>query len=221
MRQILFILIVGLAGLATLLSLGIWQIKRLDWKEGLIAKAELMMREPAIALPAHPDFEHDRYRPVFASGSYTGEELHVLTSSREEGPGFRIIAAFVTDDGRRILVDRGFVQETQKMTPRPGHAGQVEGNLNWPDDMTSGTPDPDPAANMWFGRDVPVMSAYLKTEPLMIIARMPTGDGITALPATAAFKNDHLAYAVTWFGLALVWAGMTLGWLWRIRARKI
>ena len=220
MRQVLFGVLVGALGLAVLMGLGFWQLRRLDWKEGLISAAETMMQADPVPLPVTPDPEADRYRTVAVAGSFTGEELHVLTSTREAGPGFRIIGAFVTEDGRRIMVDRGFIPEYMRDTARPGHAARFTGNLNWPDDMTSGTPAPDVAANMWFGRDVAAMAPVLNTEPVMVIARDNTGDSIAAMPATAAFKNDHLGYAVTWFGLALVWAGMTVGWLWRIRARK-
>ncbi|WP_172361785.1 SURF1 family protein [Pseudogemmobacter hezensis] len=221
MRQILFAIVIGLCGTGYLMRLGFWQLERLEWKEGLIAAADQMITSPAVPLPPNPDPEKDRYRPVTVSGRFTDAEAHVLTSTREQGPGFLIITAFETDDGRRILVDRGYVRETARNTPRPGHPASVTGNLNWPDDVTSSTPAPDIAANMWFGRDVTAMAAQLQTEPVMVIAREDTGDGITAQPATAAFRNDHLGYSVTWFGLALVWAGMTIYWLWRIRTRRV
>ncbi|MGA0540253.1 SURF1 family protein [Neotabrizicola sp. VNH66] len=220
MRQILF-LVVCAAGLAVLLSLGVWQLRRLEWKEGLIAQAEAMIAQAPVPLPAAPDPAHDRYRAVTVEGRFTGEETYVLTSTRERGPGFLIIAAFETEDGRRILIDRGYVPETAKTTPRRGHGATVTGNLNWPDDITSSTPAHDEKTDIWFGRDLAGMAAQLKTDPVLVIARADTGDGITPMPATAAFRNDHLGYAVTWFGLAAVWAGMTLGYLWRIRRRTV
>lgn len=220
MRKFVFPLVIGLAGLAVLLSLGFWQLQRLAWKESRIAEAEAMMALPPEPLPLRPDPVTDRYRPAFAEGRFTGEELFVLSSTRDYGPGFLVIAAFETSDGRRILVDRGYIRETDRDTPRPGHAARVSGNLNWPDDKTSATPEPDLAKNFWFARDVTQMSEVLKTEPLMLIAGSETGDQILPMPATAAFRNDHLGYAVTWFGLAAVWLGMTGYWLWRIRARK-
>ncbi len=220
MRQILF-LVVCAAGLAVLLSLGVWQLRRLEWKEGLIAQAEAMIAQAPVPLPAAPDPAHDRYRAVTVEGRFTGEETYVLTSTRERGPGFLIVAAFETDDGRRILIDRGYVPETAKTTPRRGHGATVTGNLNWPDDITSSTPSHDEKTDIWFGRDLAGMAAQLKTDPVLVIARADTGDGITPMPATAAFRNDHLGYAVTWFGLAAVWAGMTLGYLWRIRRRTV
>lgn len=220
MRSILFALVIGLAGVAVLLSLGVWQLRRLEWKEGLIATAETMMTRPATPLPATPDPAVDRYLPVSVSGRFTGDEAHVLTADRFRGPGFLVIAGFETADGRRILIDRGYVPEAERRASRPAKAADVTGNLNWPDDMTPSTPPHDEKTGIWFGRDLPGIAAALGTEPLLVIARSDTGDGVTPVPAAATFRNDHLQYAITWFLLAAVWAGMTLAYLWRIRQRK-
>jgi surfeit locus 1 family protein len=221
-RQTIFALILGLAGAGTLVGLGIWQMQRLEWKEAIIAGAEAMIAAEPIPLPPEPDPETDRYRAVTLNGSFTGAEAHVLTSTREDGPGFLVIAAYETTGGRRILVDRGFVVETEKATPRPARAQAVTGNLNWPDDVTSSTPGHDADREIWYGRDVAGIAALLNTEPVLVIARSDTGDGVTARPVTTAgFRNDHWQYAVTWFSLAAVWAGMTVLLLWRIRGRTV
>lgn len=221
LRKTIFALVLGIAGCAVLTSLGVWQMQRLAWKEGIIAKAEAMIAEAPVALPAVSDPVADRYRAVQVAGRFTGEEAHVLTSTRERGPGFLVIAGYETRDGRRILIDRGYVAETAKTSPRPGHEAEVTGNLNWPDDVTSSTPPYDASRAIWYGRDVAGIAALLGTEPLLIIARTDTGNGIVPQPVTTAgFRNDHFQYAVTWFGLATVWLGMTVYLLWRIRTRK-
>lgn len=219
MRQFLSVTIFGIVGVAILLSLGIWQLRRLEWKEGLISTAEAKIAQAPVPIPEKPDPARDRYLPVVVDGAFTGEETHVLTSDSSKGPGFLVIASFVADDGRRIMVDRGYVPESSKNAARPGHRAHVVGNLNWPDDVTSSTPPHDEARDIWFGRDVDGMARQLTTEPILVIARTDTGDGITPVPAAATFRNDHLGYAMTWFSLAAVWAGMTLLWLWRIRRR--
>ncbi len=219
MRSVFFVLVVAVAGFAILMSLGFWQLRRLEWKEGLIARAEAMIAVAPVPLPAAPDPGHDRYRAVTVAGRFTGEEAHVLTAS-ETGPGFLIVAAFETDDGRRILIDRGFVPEEARGAPRPAKPARVTGNLNWPDDMTSATPPYDAKADLWFGRDVAGIAARLKTLPILVVARDDTGDAIQAVPVTAVFRNNHLGYAIQWFGLAAVWAGMTVLYLWRIRTRQ-
>ncbi len=216
-----FAVILGLAGAGVLGSLGVWQLQRLEWKEAIIAGAEAMLAEAPVPLPATLDPVADRYRAVTVTGRFTGEEAHVLTSTRERGPGFLVIAAFETG-GSRILVDRGFVPETEKTTPRPAREATVIGNLNWPDDVNSSTPPYDADRQIWYGRDVGGIASLLGTEPVLVIARENTGDGIIAQPVTTAgFRNDHFNYAVTWFSLAAVWLGMTLYLLWRIRARTV
>jgi len=219
-RKTIFALALGLSGAAVLIWLGLWQVSRLEWKQTIIANAGAMIAADPVALPATLDPVDDRYRAVTVSGSFTGEEAHVLTSTRERGPGYLVIATYVTEDGRRILIDRGFVAETEKATPRPPRAVSVTGNLNWPDDVTSSTPPYDTARGIWYGRDVAGMAALLLTDPVLIIARTDTGDAITSHPVTTAgFRNDHFEYAVTWFLLAAVWLGMTGFLLWRIRMR--
>ena len=222
LRATIFAVILGVSGAGVLVSLGLWQMQRLAWKEGIIAQAEGMIASPPIALPATPDPATDRYRAVGVTGAFTGQEAHVLTSIREAGPGFLVVGAYLTTDGRRILIDRGFVPETAKTTPRPGREVAVEGNLNWPDDVTSSTPPYDAGRAIWYGRDVAGIAGLLGTEPVLIIARSDTGDGVVAQPVTTAgFRNDHWQYAVTWFSLAAVWLGMTVLLLWRIRTRTV
>lgn len=216
MRHLISGLLLGVIGVAALLALGFWQVHRLEWKEGLIHAAEERISAPPVALPQHPDPATDRYLAVRVPGRFTGDETQVL-SSTAEGPGFLVIAAFDTDDGRRIMVDRGFVPEGAKTAPRPPRRATVIGNLNWPDDVTAHTPPHDVARDIWFGRDVPGMAEQLATLPLLVIAAEDTGDGIRAMPAAAVFRNDHLQYAITWFALALIWAGMTGAYLWRGR----
>ena len=222
LRNTIFALVLGLGGAAILIGLGVWQMQRLAWKEGIIAQATGMIAADPVALPASLDPFADRYRAVQVSGRFTGEEAHVLTSTREAGPGFLVVAAFETTAGQRILIDRGYVPETEKTTPRPGHAAEVTGNLAWPDDITPSTPSYNADRKIWYGRDLPAMAALLQTDPVLIVARNDTGDGVTSQPiTTAGFRNNHLQYAVTWFLLAAVWLGMTVHLLWRIRTRTV
>ena len=132
-----------------------------------------------------------------------------------------MIAPFELEDGRRVLLDRGFISLTAKEMPR-SQTGPMEvtGNLHWPDDMNSSTPAPDTAKNIWFGRDLPAMADALNTQEILIVARSSTGQGVDPLPVgITGIPNDHFHYAITWFSLALVWFGMTLFLLWRIKSQ--
>jgi surfeit locus 1 family protein len=221
-RRMITPLLFGLVGAAILIGLGVWQVQRLHWKQEILSRIEARLGDAPVALPSSPDPVADRYRPVQVAGRLTGDDLFVLTSDRDAGPGYRVIEAFETEDGRRILIDRGYLPEARRGTLREGREMTVIGTLNWPDETDSFTPQPDAARNIWFARDVPAMAAALSTDPVLVVARSETGDGITPLPVdTLGIPNNHLQYAITWFSLAAVWLGMTVLLLWRIRLRTV
>jgi len=210
-----------LAGLALFLGLGTWQLQRLEWKRGVIAEIEAMIGGAPAALPEAPDPRTQGYLPVRVAGSFEPRELLVLVSSRDHGPGFRVIAPFATDAGRLIMIDRGFIRTEARAAARGSGAAQIEGNLHWPDERTGSTPEDDVAGNWWYARDVAKMAAALGTEPLLVIARSRTDPGILPMPVTTeAIRNRHLEYALTWFALAATWVVMTGFALWRIRRRN-
>lgn len=221
MTRFLFPLLIGLAGAAVLIGLGTWQVQRLAWKEGVLDQIESRISADPVALPKAPDPERDRYLSVVVEGTILPGELKVLVSRRNIGAGYRIIAPFVTEDGRRILIDRGFVLDDAKDTVRSLGPVEVSGNLLWPDEVDGFTPDPDTATDTWFARDLPAMANALDTEPVLVVASTPTDTGIEPMPVdTQGIPNDHLQYAITWFSLAAVWLAMTLLFLRRQSARQ-
>lgn len=214
-------LVIGLGGLAALLALGFWQVERLDWKRGIIAEAERRLAAPPVALPVDLDPARDDYRPVFVEGRFVGDELYHLTSRKPHGPGFDVIAPFETTDGRRILVERGYVPQAMRdpatRTPPQGER-RVTGFLRWPDDVNVFTPDPDPVERIWYARNVPSLAAAAGTEPVMIVQAPTAAGGYPRGRAVAvAIRNNHRTYAVTWFCVAAIWLGMTLFWVRRLR----
>ncbi|MEO9778752.1 MAG: SURF1 family protein [Sedimentitalea sp.] len=220
MARVVFLVFFGMTGCAILVWLGTWQIQRLGWKQEVLTEIDSQISAEPVALPVAPDPDADKYLPVEVSGTVSDTELHVLVSVKHVGPGYRIIAPFQTEDGRLILLDRGFVPTEEKNKARQTGPMTVIGNLHWPDEIDSYTPEPDVAANTWFARDVPGMAAALGTEPVLLIARSQTDPNMTPLPVdTVGVPNDHLQYAITWFSLALIWAAMTAYFLWRTRAK--
>jgi surfeit locus 1 family protein len=222
MRRYAFPVLMGIVGVAILMSLGFWQLRRMEEKRVYLDEIEARISNAPIPLPAAPEEARDKFQAVVAEGTFTGEYLEVLAGQKGASPGVMVIEAFALPDGRRIMVQRGFIEEEARKAPRPPHEAKVEGNLHWPDDTNSFTPPPDEKTGLWFARDVPAMAAKLKTEPTLIVAREPTGDGIAPMSVdTSGIPNDHWGYAIQWFLLAATWAGMTLFLLWRIRTRKV
>jgi surfeit locus 1 family protein len=220
-RRLILPLLFGLCGAAVLIGLGVWQMQRLEWKTGVLAAMEARIGGPPIPLPAVPNRARDNYQTVSVTGRFLPGHLDVMSGQKLVGPGFRVIAPFETDDGRRVMIDRGFVPDAERKTPRDG-AGitEISGNLLWPDDADSYTPAPNLTENLWFARDVVTMAKALNTEPVLIVAFTDTGEGISPVPVDSmSVPNNHFQYAVTWFSLALVWLGMTVFWLRRMALR--
>jgi surfeit locus 1 family protein len=218
-RQMIGPLIVGVVGVAILLSLGVWQVQRLAWKRGVLSEIEVRIGAPAEPIAVVPDPVRDNFQPVVETGTTADREIHVLASRKQKGAGYRVIVPFQIGE-RHLMLDRGFIPIENKNASRAGRKITVTGNLHWPDETDGYTPPPDADAEIWFARDVAAMAATLDTEPLLIIARSDTGDGIEPHAVSiTSIPNDHLEYSLTWFSLAAVWFGMTVFLLWRIKRR--
>ena len=222
LRKILFPLILGVAGCGVLISLGLWQVERLAWKEDVLVGISARLAAAPAPLTTEVSESTNEYTRVTVSGTPTGEELHVLVSGTEAGTGYRVISKMQTPLGA-VLVDQGLLAIENKAAAPMIAPMEITGTLIWPDDQNSSTPDPDIAANIWFARNVDTMSVALDTLPLMIVSTTstPADPRLTALPVnTATIKNDHFEYAVTWFLLALVWAIMSFYLILRTTRQK-
>ncbi len=215
MTRLIFPLILGFGGLAVLLSLAVWQLQRLEWKQGVITEIEARIGDTPLPLSQVSLTEENEYVPVQVQGKLTGNRLRVLTSIKDVGPGFRIIETLETADGPVIMLDRGFVRDGAQGEIISAD-GDFVGNLLWPDEVDSWTPAPD--GDLWFARDVVPMAQALGTDPVMVVVRHSDVDDpvIRPLPIdTSVIPNDHLNYAITWFLLAAVWAAMSALFGWR------
>lgn len=220
MRRSLLLIPIGIVVAVILLGLGKWQMDRLAWKTAMLADIEAHIAQAPVAVPANPGPVADRYLPVTASGTITTDELHILASARGQGAGYRIVTAFETDDGRRLMLDRGFVAIEAKTDTRPEHRATVIANLHWPDERNGSTPENDVAKNDWFSRDMDQMAQALNAEPILLVLRSSdeTEPRVTPWPVdTSGIPNNHLEYAVTWFSFAAIWI-IGIGYLlWRDR----
>ena len=225
MRRLMFPLLLGLVGAAVLISLGVWQLQRLEWKTAKLAEIDSKIAATPVALPDAVTAKDDIYLPVTVQGRLLGPEALVLTGLNQAGAGFRVIAAFELAGGtRKIMVDLGFVSEASMDFQRPAAEMTITGNLNWPSEKDSFTPEPDLLRKLWFARDVERMANVLGTEQVLVVARSiePAIPAMMPLPVdTSSIPNDHLNYAITWFSLTVVWLGMTVLLLWRIRRRTV
>jgi surfeit locus 1 family protein len=198
-----------------LLYLGTWQLHRMAWKHELIAHAQAQLAAPAQPLPANGLSGLD-HRRVAAQGVYLHDAAFAFGFSAKGGrPGGHLITPLRLADGRIILVDRGWLPE-DLLPPnvptglQPGAIVALEGVARWRGDATRGwmTPDDTPSQRRWYGWDIPAMGDTLgeAIEPLVLV--LEHYEGPSGLPkaerVSIDFPNDHLNYALTWYGLALV-----------------
>ena len=223
MRRFWFIVFIGFAGTACLLYLGKWQIDRLYWKLDVLKKIDQKIAAAPVLLPAEPSESVHKYLSVEISGQFLQESIRVLASKKRYGAGYRIIHVFRTN-GRRLLVDLGFVGlETDYDIDLSSDISLV-GNLHWPDEVDNFTPEPDLENNIWFARDVERVASALQTEPILIILKDSTlkDKNIKPMPIdTTHIPNDHLQYAITWFSLAIIWSLMSCLFIWTTRQKAV
>jgi surfeit locus 1 family protein len=203
-------------GLVVLVGLGTWQLQRLAWKEGLIARVQAQLAQPPVSLMAGADLAALDFRRVAARGAYRHEAAFAfgLAASGNE-PGARLIAPFVLEGGSAaILIDRGWLPESllPPLVPaglRPGGTVELEGLARYrgEPDRTWLTPDDRPDRRRWFAWDVPAMAQATGLPLLPLVLVLDRSEGPAGLPKATPvrpeFRNDHLGYALTWYGLAL------------------
>lgn len=217
-------MIVGVGGFCLLIVLGVWQSSKVADKNAVIADAEQRLAAPSSALPDVPDAQRDNYKRVVIEGRFVNaEESYFLTSQTLKGPGFSVIVPFETTDGRRVLVDRGYVPQNLRdpaaraATTIEGQT-KVEGVLRWPDDTSSWTLDADQSKREFYSREVGPLSDFMNTEPLMVLASETSGsDWPRGSKSQVNIRNSHLPYAIQWFLIAAIWAVMSILWIRKVK----
>ena len=199
---------------AILCGLGVWQLERLQWKLALIAQVNSHMAaapvplETILAMPG----AQAQYRKVTLTGRFDhAREAYVFTTDGGAAV-YHVLTPFITRAGT-LLVDRGEVPK-EKLDPATRAQGNVAGEQTitgvWrlPDAPGYFTPPPDLAHRIWYSRDMGGIAAadrlHLVAPELVEADAAPNPGGWPRGGRTVVeFRNQHLSYAVTWFGLAL------------------
>jgi surfeit locus 1 family protein len=210
--------LMALPAFLALIALGLWQLDRLGEKQALIATLEARWSEVATPFPeALGDIADWEYRRVLLTGRFLHEQEFLFPGKPYKGTvGYWIATPFVLNDGRTVIVDRGWVPDryvARASRPEGLPAGEVtvEGILRrpgWPggDWMK---PENDPAHNQWAYVDTEAMAVTAGLERTVteayVIALGDEATGIMPIGRELGINlpNDHLQYAITWFSLAI------------------
>tara|TARA_B100001250_G_C19793866_1_gene787850 strand:+ start:209 stop:886 length:678 start_codon:yes stop_codon:yes gene_type:complete len=216
-----FILFVCVPGFFVLIFLGTWQVQRLAWKESLLNEISTRLNAQPSNLPLNPRYNAHNYLMTTIEGKIQTKSVHVLISSRNMGPGFRVISPLLLKDGRTILIDRGIIPEKDKNSVVGLGSINITGYLLWPNETDSFTPDPNFERNIWFSRDLDKMADFLETEKILLVAtKLQQHSNFQIQDPTINIPNNHLQYAITWFLMSGLWLGMSVYFFYRNNLRK-
>ncbi len=222
------------------LALGAWQVKRLFWKLDLIERVDRRVHAAPVAAPgidAWPTVtagSHE-YLHVRLSGTFLYAKTARVQALSRLGAGFWLLTPLRGADGVTTLVNRGFIaggahDEKEGAADAPA---DVVGLLRISEPHGGFLRKNDAAADRWFSRDVAAIAASRQLDrvaPYFVDAedagsaaseqqRAASGQAVGGL-TVISFPNNHLVYALTWFGLALMTAG-AMFWIRRDERRRL
>jgi surfeit locus 1 family protein len=230
----------ALLAFVVLIGLGTWQLHRLAWKEGLLAA--IAARSTGSPAPVPPESawgglnpDDYEYRRVRLSGTFdhAKEALvfrpHGQGPAAGEGPGYLVLTPLRLESGASVIVDRGYVPAARR-DPSTRAAGQVEGEvvvtglMRGPESGNLFTPADDPARGQWYTRDPEAIARHFdiaRAAPFTVDADDAGAPGgwPKGGQALLAIPNDHLSYALTWYGLAATLAAVFGVQAWNNRRR--
>jgi surfeit locus 1 family protein len=235
------LLMLALTGL--FIGLGVWQVERLGEKEALIARVAERMGAAPVDLPPSAEWEALDpatldYAPLRVAGHFVPQHsIMVFTSlgddaqGQQSGPGYWVITPLALDTGGSIFVNRGFIPQDRRADFVNGQGidetpQTLIGIARQPEKAGTFTPEANLEDRIDYVRDPERL--WLLTAPSLgpfapVTLDLPAGAPGT-LPqggeTVVEFPNNHLGYAMTWFGFALITPILLVFWLRRQRPAK-
>jgi surfeit locus 1 family protein len=218
------ILLASGIGLAILLALGVWQVQRLAWKNALIAAADKAISGDPISLSDLENRSDRSFIKVRVEGNYVPGKVIYLISTYSGGPAWEVLRAFHSTTGEVLIVKTGKVPEP---TAPPAPTGQVQitalSKQHKPPSFRI-IPAISNKGDQFFEWSLPFMAYHLgaseKNFALDLLPGQPGTEGLVVEPPKADLRNNHLGYAITWFGLAAALLVMTGVFVVRIVRRR-
>ena len=200
--------------LLVLLGLGTWQVRRLHWKEGILARIAAAETAPPVPLPAAPEpFQKVRVTGQFLPGLMASYGVEVRDTPNGPLMGRHLIAPLAAE-GRVILIDRGWAPEADHPAP-PTVPVTVTGYVRPPErPRVLGVAD-NPGRREFFTLDPAAIAASLglsNVAPFTLVALGPPAGPPVPAQHLPRPPNNHLSYALTWYGLAIVLVIVFIGW---------
>ncbi len=215
------------AGMIAMVNFGFWQLRRLDERQAFNARIEERYNAPPLPIDAllesGVDPDDVAWRPATASGTYLVDEAILVVNRSQNGrAGVNTVVPLLLDDGRVLLVNRGFVPQTFEVPPVPGIDVEVTGRLRPSQERRLGQlSDPAEGVLQEVQRldldrlatqfDEPVLPMYID-----LIESVPAEPDRVPEPVIAPdlSEGNHLSYAAQWFIFSIA---LGAGWVLAMR----
>ena len=213
LSKIKTITLISIAVSLICLSLSIWQIKRLTWKENLINNLESAYNSEATNInKLTGDLLNFNFKKVYLEGYFINEKSMFLGPRvNKDQVGYNLITPFLLRDSRYVLINRGWIKEKIKIKKEEKEY-KIKGILKEANIKNFFTPKNSIKENLWFYINTDQMSEFsdLKVVDnvfLDLIESNPNDKFISINPIPR-ISNNHLQYAITWAILALLFLVM-------------
>lgn len=207
--------------LVILCGLGLWQLQRMAWKEGVIAEIDAHLNQPPIPLESYERGLPPDFSPVTVTGTWReGAEQYRASQLHQGEIGYRLLQPLDLDGGRVVIVDRGWVPRCWRYgdcleqglpgpigEPPPGIV-QVTGILRGNFEKGWFTPNNVPAERLWYWLDLDALDRQIDGALVeAVLFQTPEDAAAPEAPpipqgTVVSLRNNHLEYALTWFSLA-------------------
>ncbi len=197
--------------LAILIGLGTWQVQRLQWKTALLAQIDAAEAAPGVPLPPAPE----AFEKVHIQGRLLGNLRATYAAEVHDsraGPvlGTQLIVPMERTGGGTVLVDLGWIPSDQRQSVKiPDGTVSIDGYVRPAEHPGLFSATDNPATHEFYTLDPQAIGASLGVQnvaPFTLIAMGPPPPA--GYPEQAKYlprpPNNHLQYAITWYGLAAV-----------------
>ena len=213
---------------ALMVNLGFWQLNRLDERKALNAKVTEHVSAPVadfsdVVTPT-VDVDAVEWRLVRVQGTYVTDEMVLIVNRSQNGSAGRdVVMPLVLADGRKVLVNRGFIPLTEDIPESPSGQVTVVGHLR-PSQKRSALGAIDPTdgtlAEMQridIARIDQQTAGSLEDMYVQLVESSPAETRLSVVPLPELTNGPHLSYAFQWFFFSAV---AVFGWIFVVR-RKI
>jgi cytochrome oxidase assembly protein ShyY1 len=218
--------------IVVMINLGFWQLRRLDERRAFNDAVSSRIDEPAIdvdeLVPSNAQADDDElaaveWRPIEATGRYLPDEQILIVNRSQAGrAGDNVVTPLRLDDGRILLVARGFVPLGAESAPAPSGQVTVVGRLRRSEVRRAAALSDRPEGDLTEAHrvDIPRLAEQLPGDVVPMYVELTSsdpaeaGDFLEPIAEPTLDEGPHLSYAVQWF---LFSALAAVGWFLAVR----